>query len=614
MKKTNLNKIVYIDKQNFQELPTIPIYQKATASDFNQIKNIVNSTIDELNLNVSPELESLNNSTVKLNGNQNIDGEKTFIQNLKILNKQIILSVEGNNSTFLEFLKDGVRIGFFGKGSSSSSNLTLSANNDLIFSGSNINFSGKPLKKIGPSVNSDDATQKIYVDTIKQNLDNDVSSTNLILNDLIKEVESLKPFIFKGDYSNLITYSKGDVVEDLKDFLYISIQDNNLNNPLSNTNFWKNFGPKINLEDYYTKLETDQQLNLKQNKLTAGENISIINDTINSTILIPENIAITNLQNNFTVNQTITDSILKMNVVGNNSAFLEFLKDGVRIGFFGKGSSSSSNLTLSSNNDLILSGANIRFSDKELKDIAKPTIDSSATNKKYVDDKNLLKADKTEIDTINVELEVNSTNISENAANILLKADKTEIAIINTKILSNTTNITKNTDDILLKSDKNFVDEEFVKTNTSITNLAKSVDILVGDYAVSWASKTTNTSAGTNLKTLFGDELWNEIILPANKYKYILKCYTGASSSGNYYSLPLNCINQVDTGSQKITLFGACNINAMRFNDPANRTTINATLMVNNIGDVRLYVLFGTALNANFSVGNIKLFRRQLIV
>lgn len=594
MKKTNLNKIVYIDKQNFQELPTIPIYQKATASDFNQIKNIVNSTIDELNLNVSPELEILNNSTVKITSNQIIDGIKTFINS----GGAITFNSE-NQSQYLEFKNDNVSISFFGKLNESNNDISIVSNSGkLIFSATQGCIFESQISGIQNPTQDDSPANKIYVDTKDLQLNKLILNLENLLNNLANDFNKLRPFNFKGKYDPNITYSKNDAVDNPKGYLFISVIDNNFNNSLDDENSWISAGPQIDLTNYYSKIEIDQKLNLKSNKDEVVDLISTQNISGEKTFS----------------NKTTLNKNLDFSISGNNASFIEWIKDGTRLAFLGKGSSSKNDITFSVENNLIITASNINFNNNRIQKLADPTAIDDGATKNYVDNLISTKADKTEIDTINVELEVNSTNISENAANILLKADKTEIAIINTKILSNTTNITKNTDDILLKSDKNFVDEEFVKTNTSITNLAKSVDILVGDYAVSWASKTTNTSAGTNLKTLFGDELWNEIILPANKYKYILKCYTGASSNGNYYSIPLNCINQVDTGSQKITLFGACNINAMRFNDPANRTTINATLMVNNIGDVRLYVLFGTALNANFSVGNIKLFRRQLIV
>lgn len=44
---------------------------------------------------------------------------------------------------------------------------------------------------------------------------------------------------------------------------------------------WEQLGPVINLSDYYTKSQTDELLNQKQNNLTAGTNVSIENDTIN---------------------------------------------------------------------------------------------------------------------------------------------------------------------------------------------------------------------------------------------------------------------------------------------------------------------------------------------
>ena len=687
MKKINLNKIVYIDKQNFQELPTIPIYQKATANDFNQIKNIVNSTIDELNLNVSSELESLNNSTVKITSNQVIDGIKTFINS-----GGAITFNSKNQSQYLEFKNDNVSISFFGKLNESNNDISIVSNSGkLIFSATQGCFFESPISGIQNPINDDSPTNKIYVDTKDSQLNSLILNLENLLNSLANDFNKLRPFNFKGKYDPNTTYSKNDAVDNPKGYLFISVIDDNLNNSLDDEDSWISAGPQIDLTNYYSKIEIDQKLNLKSNK------DEVVDLTSTQTISGGKTFS-----NKITLNKN-----LDLSISGNNALFIEWIKDGTRLAFLGKGSSSKNDITFSVENNLIITASNINFNNNRIQKIADPTAIDDGATKNYVDNLISTKADKTEIDTINVELSVNSENISENSANILLKADKIELDLkqnkltagdgieitddiisstIGTDIVDLTSNQTitgfktfnnnakiDGTNYLYFGNDKRYirsfgaglefvtidnepikfyirgtisyefdgaglnvynkkitnlsaptsngdaankkyVDDELLKTNTSITNLAKSVDILVGEYTVAWASKTTNTSAGTNLKTLFGDELWSEILLPSNKMKYILKCYTTSVASGNDYALPIDCINQIGAGRQKITLFGAYNINAMQFNNPASRTAINATLMINDVGDVRFYVLFGTALNSNFSITNIKLYRRQITV
>lgn len=50
----------------------------------------------------------------------------------------------------------------------------------------------------------------------------------------------------------------------------------------------------VDLTDYYTKTETDTLLNGKQNTLTAGDNISITNNTISATYTATDGIKIEN--------------------------------------------------------------------------------------------------------------------------------------------------------------------------------------------------------------------------------------------------------------------------------------------------------------------------------
>ena len=231
--KKILNKIVYIDKQNFQELPTIPEYQKATANDFNQIKNIVNSTIDEINLNISPEIQELEKSTVKLTTNQFIDGIKTFINS----GGAITFNAD-NQSQFLEFKNNNISICFIGKLNELNNDISIVSNSGkLFFSAKQGCFFESLISGIQNPINDDNPANKIYVDDNDQKLNSLILNLENLLNNLAKDFNKLRPFNFKGKYDPNFSYSKNDAVDDPKGYLFISVIDNNLNNSLTDENF-----------------------------------------------------------------------------------------------------------------------------------------------------------------------------------------------------------------------------------------------------------------------------------------------------------------------------------------------------------------------------------------
>ena len=178
-----------------------------------------------------------------------------------------------------------------------------------------------------------------------------------------------------------------------------------------------------------------------------------------------------------TINQN-----LNFEIAGSNASFIDWYKDGVRLAYLGKGSSSKDDISFDVVNDLNFNAANIRFSGKELKKITTPTADDSATTKKYVDDNLLLKADKTAIDTINVELGVHSTNISQNAANILLKADKTELDLKQNKLTAGAgIDITGDTISSTGGATGNFVTLDTDQKITGEKTFSKSIQIEYND-------------------------------------------------------------------------------------------------------------------------------------
>ena len=567
--KKILNKIVYLDKQNFQELPTIPEYQKATAKDFNQIKNIVNSTIDEINLNISPEIQELENSTVKLTTNQFIDGIKTFINS----GGAITFNAD-NQSQFLEFKNNNISICFIGKLNELNNDISIVSNSGkLFFSAKQGCFFESLISGIQNPINDDNPANKIYVDDNDQKLNSLILNLENLLNNLAKDFNKLRPFNFKGKYDPNFSYLKNDAVDDPKGYLFISVIDNNLNNPLTDENSWISAGPEIDLTDYYSKIVIDQKLNLKadktetsaidaklainisnitknaadillkadktelvnkQDKLTAGTNISIVDNVISSTGGGGGGDVTIDTAQNITGIKTFTNGI-KNNLVevngkslivknsGGGSNYFEIeqtytsgYKNWFGVLFFRTTGTSREELSsiqvrqddglyISTGNDLIFNAANIKFNNARLQQVRTPTADDDAATKKYADDGLSLKVDKTEIAAIDAAIELNTNNITKNADDILLKANQTEIDAIDAKLVINTNNITKNADDILLKADKTEITALDTKLTLNTNDISdNTAGILLKADKTELVNKQDKLTAGTNI-SIVGD-------------------------------------------------------------------------------------------------------------
>ena len=597
--KKILNKIVYIDKQNFQELPTIPEYQKATAKDFNQIKNIVNSTIDEINLNISPEIQELEKSTVKLTTNQFIDGIKTFINS----GGAITFNAK-NQSQFLEFKNNNISICFIGKLNESNNDISIVSNSGKLFFSANQGcFFESLISGIQNPINDDNPANKIYVDDNDQKLNSLILNLENLLNNLAKDFNKLRPFNFKGKYDPNFSYLKNDAVDDPKGYLFISVIDNNLNNPLTDENSWISAGPEIDLTDYYSKIVIDQKLNLKadktetsaidaklainisnitknaadillkadktetsaidaklainisnitknaadillkadktelvnkQDKLTAGTNISIVDNVISSTGGGGGGDVTIDTAQNITGIKTFTNGI-KNNLVevngkslivknsGGGSNYFEIeqtytsgYKNWFGVLFFRTTGTSREELSsiqvrqddglyISTGNDLIFNAANIKFNNARLQQVRTPTADDDAATKKYADDGLSLKVDKTEIAAIDAAIELNTNNITKNADDILLKANQTEIDAIDAKLVINTNNITKNADDILLKADKTEITALDTKLTLNTNDISdNTAGILLKADKTELVNKQDKLTAGTNI-SIVGD-------------------------------------------------------------------------------------------------------------
>ena len=231
-------------------------------------------------------------------------------------------------------------------------------------------------------------------------LDSRLLSVSGLLNQTITGLRTLKPFEYVGEYQNGTSYKTNQLVS-LNNNLYLSKEDNNTTTPPSDK--WllldKDFA-SINLNDYYTKLEVDSIKNNLQQSITS--NTTNITNLTNRTNTIEQNY----VSKTTTTPQTIasqitftqTDMVLKFNSGTNNSAYLAgFKSNNQRIWYFGKGSSTSDNFIIGADRGVIKlePSTHVDTSNKKIINVADPTADQDAANKRYVDNNTLSKISTT---------------------------------------------------------------------------------------------------------------------------------------------------------------------------------------------------------------------------
>ena len=231
-------------------------------------------------------------------------------------------------------------------------------------------------------------------------LDSRLVNVSGLLNQTITGLRTLKPFEYVGEYQNGTSYKTNQLVS-LNNNLYLSKEDNNTTTPPSDK--WllldKDFA-SINLNDYYTKLEVDSIKNNLQQSITS--NTTNITDLQNRTNTIEQNY----VSKTTTTPQTIasqitftqTDMVLKFNSGTNNSAYLAgFKSNNQRIWYFGKGSSTSDNFIIGADRGVIKlePSTHVDTSNKKIINVADPTADQDAANKRYVDNNTLSKISTT---------------------------------------------------------------------------------------------------------------------------------------------------------------------------------------------------------------------------
>lgn len=135
----------------------------------------------------------------------------------------------------------------------------------------------------------------------------------------------------------------------------------------------------------------------------------------------------------------------------------------------------------------------------------------------------------------------------------------------------------------------------------------KAANVLVDKFDCDWTSKTTAVDAGTNLKDIVGQTLWDAMISPDNKNKYFIKAFSEATAEGTAFHEKIESYNILSASGQYVYFSGATSFTHLRYNDPGNGATVEAILMVNSEGNVRFYVKFDGTLNGNFKIDKIEI-------
>lgn len=144
--------------------------------------------------------------------------------------------------------------------------------NDVANNTNNINDINNNITNINNRINTN-------INNIANNVSN-INNINNKVNKITNDLANANLANYKGIYNNQTNYKLGDLVSDTTtNNVYLSVSDNNVNNALTNNNFWKiitftidasNFitSEKLDnrLSNYWTSAQTVEQINLKQHK------------------------------------------------------------------------------------------------------------------------------------------------------------------------------------------------------------------------------------------------------------------------------------------------------------------------------------------------------------
>ena len=449
-------------------------------------------------------------------------------------------------------------------------------------------------------------------------LDSRLVNVSGLLNQTIDGLRTLKPFEYVGEYQNGTSYKTNQLVS-LNNNLYLSKEDNNTTTPPSDK--WllldKDFA-SINLNDYYTKLEVDSIKNNLQQSITS--NTTNITNLTNRTNTIEQNY----VSKTTTTPQTIasqitftqTDMVLKFNSGTNNSAYLAgFKSNNQRIWYFGKGSSTSDNFIIGADRGVIKlePSTHVDTSNKKIINVADPTADQDAANKRYVDNNTLSKISTTAqtvagpvsfTQAITIPTPTADTNPAtkayvDNAIQNITPGsggsiDTSNFATLNTaqtitgaKTFNNNVIISKNPTPLILKANNNDKTYMLIKSSDDTTNF-------------SLGANSSNTSLEVNrgdltLKTLQANKNVNfENVSRVKLYRSVLE--TGTEINAGYGGLNVKFIPE-DNSTKTLQFYNANATDQRRFNlliaeptqanNPATKNYVDTAIAgINTSGNV----------------------------
>ena len=354
--KSNLQNDITTNTNNITTLTQEVNTNKRNITNLATVQNQHDQLIQQNQTNITTNqtnITNLNNEVVKLAGDQTITGAKTFNNNVVISKNPtpLILKANNNDKTYM-LIKSSDNTTNFSLGANSS-NTSLEVNRgDLTLktlqANKNVNFENVARVKFNRSVL--EAGTEINAG---------FGGTNV---KFIPEDNSTKTLQF---------YNANPT--DQRRFNLLVPEPTQAQNPATK-NYVDTAIANITPGSGGGSIDTSNFATLNTNQTISGEK------TFTNAITI-----------------TKTNGALQFKPGTNQPAYFEFYNGNTRIGYFGKGSSSNNNLTLGAQSGVIKlePSTHVDVSNKKIINIADPTANQDAVNKRYVDNNTLSKTSTT---------------------------------------------------------------------------------------------------------------------------------------------------------------------------------------------------------------------------
>lgn len=502
-------------------------------------------------------------------------------------------------------------------------------------------------------------------------LDGRLLSVSGLLTQTIDGLRTLKPFEYVGEYQNGTSYKINQLVS-YNNNLYLSKEDNNNTQPTSDK--WLLINKEtinVDLSDYYNKLEVEAIKNNLQNSITSNQtNITNLTNRTNTieqnyvskTTTTPQSIA-------SQITFTQTDMVLKFNSGTNNSAYLAgFKSNNQRIWYFGKGSSTSDNFVIGADRGVIKlePSTHVDVSNKKIINIADPTANQDAANKRYVDNLNnqnvkltgdqSIGGNKTFTQAINVPTPTNDTNAAtkayvDNAIQNITPGsggsiDTSNFATLNTaqtitgaKTFTNNVVISKNPTPLILKANNNDKTYMLIKSSDDTTNFSlgsnssnTSLEVNRGDLTFKTLQSNKNVNfeniarvklnrsvleTGTEINAGFGG--LNVKFIPEDNSTKTLQFYNANATDQRRFNLLVsNPTEAQNPATKKYVDDAIAGINTsgnipQQTLDQINNNTTNITNLQNNINTLNQKDTQNVKLSGNQTINGTKTFTNQIV-